>query len=621
MRHRATESGNRCAGVGETQLSQTKKVFRSVLKSGLVLAALVIAIAALAWYLAAPRGELRLAVPPSFDGDKLNDTSKTAVAADLFTRVESLVDEVQEDHEWLSLTDANQPEPLVRMPPRERPGGHTLQKLITGFIIETSFDQKSGRVALSIDGIALLESLYGMVGWQDYFLEISSIDEVACESEGEENCFEVIAHFSPSRQRINIKAKGKIDELARELAFLVLRGVVFNSEVAWKEEMRETVQPLPYVPAKLLPKSMAALEASATGIEILLKGQGYAGCGTQTDCRDRAKYWFEQAVERDAGETNPIAALGLGLIAMEEGLLSARRMMPRRLVESKLKQANTYMSKVRYDDFVRDRLESQSFASKFAGLNLAGAVLDEKFFKQISNFVCVLDAYHRGSWKECLRQIGDLDDYPKALIPYLEPAQLHARLRSAATDTEKQAGKSEVRKRLHEVETNSSLPAYPKRIRKWALQRVIILDACADPDHGISEQEFSELAKGLVNFAPHQEARLIAKVEVEGCIPVYSPVQGNQSLNTLVRQLDDDGARHRLEFALAKYYVRVNDLDLALQLLKNALPLSYVGPYVRDSDEFLSFRESKTHSEAFFEAYYAGLAGSMDLSCSGGGLF
>jgi len=616
------ENGQNAAPLNSNQTAATpKKTAKFFLASGVVFVAVVIAIAALAWVVAAPRGELRLAVPPSFDNEKAGASTKTAVAADLFKRVESLVDEVQEDHEWLSLADANLPTPLVQMPPRERPGGNPLQKLITGFIIETSIDQKTGRVALSIDGVALLESLYGVVGWQDFFLEISSIDKVDCEDVGDQKCYEVIAHFSPSTQRVNVVAKGQIGDLARELAVLVLRGVVFESEIAWNAENRGTGRPPPYVPASFLPTSVAALEASATGIEILLKGQRHPACSTQLNCREQAKSWFEQAVASDDGETNPIAALGLGLIAIEEGLLAAEALKPARLVESKLNEANNYMNKVRYDDFVRDRLASKSFVNQFNALRLTGAVLDEKFFERISNFVCVLDAYRRGSWGECLAQIGDLEGYPEVLIPYLEPAQLHAKLRSATDPTEKQAVMDEVRERLRAVETDTNLSRYRKGLRRWALQRIIVLDACVDPNPDISEQEFGELAEGLINYAPDREARVIAKVEVEGCMPVGNANDNGPPLENIVDQLGNDDARHRLEFALAKYYVRAGDYDLALELLKNALPLSHVGPYVRASEEFASFRDSASHGDAFFEAYYSNLAGPTELACRGGELF
>ena len=222
-------------------------VLLTVAKGGIWLFVAVLAVAALAWFLAAPKGELRLALDPSIRGQTTDGRDKTELAAELFQQADSLVDEAQEFHERVSLVDPNSPVPLLAMPPTQAPADMGYKSLITSFVIETSIDQQSGRVALSINGVAFLEFLYGAVGWHDYFLAISDINSISCDPpQAESSCYQIRASFSPSPLRIE-PLRGTVEEIARDLAVLVLRGVVLDNAAVWEASNKDTNSREPYL--------------------------------------------------------------------------------------------------------------------------------------------------------------------------------------------------------------------------------------------------------------------------------------------------------------------------------------------------------------------------------------
>ncbi len=582
-----------------------------ILRPAVLLVLLVIALAGLAWLLAAPRGELRLAL----DSSVQNEQEKARVAAQLFRLTDSQVDEAQRYHSRLSLRDHNAARPLVPMPPTETPGGHSLQSLITSFLVETSIDEETGRIALSIDGVALLEALYGAVGWTDYFLSISGIEELQCP---DAKCYRVFAHFSPSDLRTEV-FEGTIEEIARNLAVLVVTGVVRRTGDLWEIEPENAQKEQPYIFAASVPGRMKALEDTATGIEILQDGTGHPTCQSLSaaECLLEARGRFERALDEKQGgvRNNPLAAFGLALIATQEGFSNAATLKPDRAVEAKLQRASRLMKRARKSRFLREQLARSEFASQFDALQLGGLVLDKTFFDDVGKFVCTLESFRLGDWRGCLDQVGDIDAYPEPLKPYLEAATFYAELMELETAEERAASIMRVRQRIVAIDSDVQLRLREKSRRKWPLQRVLVLNACIYPE-STSEEVFRADADNFVDSAPDLDARRIAQVEVAGCRvgDMVMPDDNLPDVDQLVNSLDDEEARRRLELALAKYYVRVGDHASALTLLRNAIRLPHVGPYVRSAPEFEAFMESE-HAEDFIVAYFKVRPHLEELAC------
>lgn len=569
----------------------------------LILVGVVIAVTGLAWWLAAPRGELRLALESSIQADP----DEASVAAKLFQLADSEVDNAQGYHERLSFAPDTGQGALVPMPPTESPGGHTLQKIVTSFLIETSLDQETGRIAVSIDGVALLEALYGAVGRTDYFLSIVNIEDADCVNPGVGPCYKVFARFHPSDERTQV-FEGSVDEIARDLSVLVVTGVVRRAGDVWRLDPANGAQPYPYLLAASLPPRMSALEDTAKGIEILQDGTGHPACQSFTaeDCLISARTLLERAVDEKRGgvSDNPVAAFGLSLIATQEGLDAAAAFKADRFVEAKLQQAERLMRRARKSAFVREKLAA-GFADRFKGLKLQGLALNEDFYADVGKFVCTLDAYRQADWTGCLGQVGEISDYPPALTPYLQAAKFYAELMHAQDAQARATTVLTIRQALATIEADGTLTLQAKRYRRWPLHRILVLNACIHPEDA-SEAALKGDASEFVNSAPDFDARWIAKAEVAGC-PIGGdlvPAESVQRVDHLINNLNDEESRHRLELALAKYYVREGDFDGALALLKRAIQLPYVGPYVRSAPEFAPFMASGTPAEAFIDAYY-----------------
>jgi hypothetical protein len=571
--------------------------WREFLRGGVIFAVVIFLLAAFSWWIAKPRGELRLALDTSVQGDP----EKTRVAAALFQLADSQVDEAGGHHARLSFEPVDAP--LVSMPPTESPGGHTLQNLITSFVIETAVDQDTGRVALSIDGVALLEALYGVFGWYDYFLSFTNVEQIECPQSQEEPCYRVFAHFSPSEQRTETFA-GTVETISSDLAVLVMSGVVRRTGAEFNRENRD--KPEPYLFAGAIPTRMSALEKTAMGIEILEDGTSHPTCQTREvpDCRDEARKFLEEALdEKKGGETdNPVAAFALSLIATQEGLDAASALSTDTIVEAKLQLAERLMKRAQKIAFLNGKLGAPGFAKRFQALQLGGQALDENFYRNVGQFVCALDAYRQADWAGCLDKIGELQSYPSPLRPYLEAAKFYAALMHAASQEERGSILADIRQRLATLDADASLSPERRRSLKWPLQRVIVLVACV---HNEIASEGGDDAEMFLADAPDEEARRIAKVEVAGCRIGTAVIERDvvEELDQVVDTLEDAPSRHRLELALAKYYVRVGQFDDALALLKNAIELPYVGPYVRSAPEFAAFMESGGPADAFVDAY------------------
>ena len=575
-------------------------------RASVILAVVVFALAGLAWYLAAPRGELRLALDSSVQAD----AAESKVAAALFQLADSQVDDAQEYHARMSFRDPGGAGQLVAMPPTESPGGHTLQKLITSFIVQTSVDEETGRIALSIDGVALLEELYKFVGWTDYFLSITNIEDAPCADGNTAPCYRVFAHFYPSEERTKT-FEGNVDTIAHDLAVLVMRGVVRGAGDRWQVDPGNASKPRPYVFAASVPDRMAALKAAADGIEILQAGTSHPECQrlSPVQCLQEARSLFERAIDEKRGgvRDNPVAAFGLSLVATQQGLDAASALRPDREVEAKLQEAERLMRRaLTGSGFLREKLADGAFTGGLGALQLQGLVLDEEFYKTVGRFVCSLDSYRQGDWEGCLGEIGTVEDYPAPLRRYLEAARSYASLMHFEGSDERRATIEEIRQRLAEIDDDANLRAREKRVHKWPFLRVLVLNACIHPED-ITAEAFLVDAKDYVNNAPDFDARWIAKVDIAGCRigEVVAPDDVVPSVGELVDALNDDEARHRLELALAKYYVRNGDFDSALPLLKNAIRLPYVGPYVRSAPEFQAFMASGQPADEFVDAYYA----------------
>lgn len=551
------------------------------------------------WYLAAPKGELRLAIDPSVQVDE----DKARVAFSIFQTADTAIDDAQLHHARLSFRDSQ--DLPISVPSPASPGGNKLADFLTELVVETSADSKSGRIALSLDGVAVLEALYGIVGWHDHFLVIRELEEEECRDQVQASCYRIVAQLSPSSLRPD-EFHGTISSIGRDLAVLTLRGAIRKASVDWREqnEARETAPP--FLLAASTPTRMSALEATSEGISILELGPAHRDCRqiTKAACLETAQRVFERAIDqsREGTANNASAAMGLGLIEIAKALSGARDLRPDREIEQHLQSANRWITQARRSQFLRLEMARLSVTDRFDILNIDELKLDEGLFELVENYHCSLVRHRRADWHGCLERMGDLELYPAPVRPYLEAARFEARLHLAP----------DLETRVAILDSVSDVLWAPgvglkndQDLRRWLLQRVALRHVCLHPEDMVLEK-FKRLVDAVIDDAPSEHDHYEVTIEAAACdhavdFPASSEVE--KIINHLGSLSAEEG-RYRLELALAKYYVRVNDLDAAVARVKQALELPYAGSFVRNSPAFRPLMSSRHHKRDFIRSSF-----------------
>ena len=195
------------------------------------------------------------------------------------------------------------PESLLRFLRRNRRAGMKLRNLITGFTTKTTVDTGSSEVALSIDGLSLLEFAYSKIpSWRNRFLVFRDLKKIDCQQTSDLTCYRVFALFHPSKLRPE-KFSGTPEEIGMDLANLIVRATVRNAGDLWRTSTKNSSASPPYLLETSLPVSMSALKATAQGVAILRNGSSDSHCRsvTKNDCINLAVKQFDVAFKRSGG--------------------------------------------------------------------------------------------------------------------------------------------------------------------------------------------------------------------------------------------------------------------------------------------------------------------------------
>jgi hypothetical protein len=458
-----------------------------------------------------------------------------------------------------------------------------------------------------------VEESYELFGLHDYFVVIREIEP--CRPAAEEKCWRIVAQYWPSRMRPEVFI-GTEDQLARDLAVLVLRGAVQNQGDVWRRTAaaREGAAP-PFLMAAATPTSMTALEATARGLQILTLGREHPQCRkkaeTKLECILLALAAFQQSDELEQ-TLNPVAAFGHALIELDAAFTAARNMERELTVESHLRHAEGWTSLARQSEFLRSTMDRTDLGSGFKLLELHGIVPGDDLIHLSRRFACALANYRRANWQDCVSEINDLKgvlDFPPPLQPYVEAALIDASLTEATADH----FDSQFKALMHRL--SSSVDADAEH-SKYQLRRVALKHACEREDT-LDDDSFAALVRATSDNAPnrstHQEAIVLAAACRQG---QRFPTEAD--LNPIVDSVEamqDDEERHRFELLLAQYRMRQGRLDAALDLARRALPLPWTRPYVLKAPEFAEMISSPVYGPEFVKASFATATLSELESC------
>jgi hypothetical protein len=538
---------------------------------------------------AIPRGELRLA---SFSS-VAEDQAKLELATTLFQRADAALFDAETYHKQLSSAVGDGAYDIA-IPPPAAPGATGLKQFVEDLSVDGSIGDISGKLNL----LAILEKSYEWFGFHDFFMVIRELEPVGCPDGAQGDCRRVVAQYWPSPMRPD-EFVGTKEELGRDLAVLVLRGQVRNKGDEWRRVAAADVAP-PFLMAPETPSSMAALEATAKGMEILTLGESHPDCLDQAElaCIDLAREAFRLSIERE-NTVHPAAAFGQALIELDAALRAARDLDPALTVESHLSKAEVRTSRARQSEFLRLAMDRSDLGPRFSLLDLHGLAPGETSIDVARRFACSLADYRRANWQGCISEIGELQNFPLPLQPYVEAALIDASLTEAADDDSFKTQLDALDKRLSSSSGQNTSDA------DHLLGRVMLKHACTRTNT-LDDDGFAELVRRATDNAPHGTARQEAMIQAAACRPTQEfPSEADlQPLIASMEAMPDGKERHGFELLLSQYRIRQGQLDAALDLAKRALQLPWTGPYVRKAPEFAAMIASPDHGRGFIEASF-----------------
>ncbi len=568
-------------------------------KIGLGAVTCILLLVGFVWFLAMPRGELRLVLDPAIQSDE----TKARLAFSVFQRAETDVGEAEKHHGTLSFRRAARVQ--VAVPPTASPGGNRLADFITDFVVKTSVDSESGQIALSLNGIAVLEALYGTFGIHDYFLVVTDMGEIECLEGKDPPCLRIIAKFSPSSLRPE-EFKGTLEELGQDLAVMIVRGAVSRAGNEWRQINREKDVSPPFLLAASTPENMSSLEATAVGMAILKMGESHPKCtavAKREECRKRAEEAFLDAIASRLNDnvSNSPAALGLALIELDKSFSGSQSHQHAEKIETSLKKAHRWLKAARQSWYLRESIQDTSALNQFGLLKIEGVALDESLYDLVERYICALHSYRRADWQGCIDKIGDPKTYPLPIRPYIEAANLEARLH-LATDPRLRV---EILKGVESIIfAKPSRFSAEKNLRQLLYQRVAARYMCMNPDD-FDARQFEEISRAIIVNPLVSKGLSEVILEVSDCYPNASlPFRLDlENIKSEINGTSTGVSVHRIQLELAKYFVRVNDLDNALVHAKKALPLPYAGTFIQNSPAFKPLMKSDDHGWKLIRAH------------------
>lgn len=550
-----------------------------------------------AWFAGMPRGELRLASFPSV----AQDEEKIVLATTLFQRADAAVADAEKHHRQLSFAIASTNYD-IEIPPPAAPKGSDLRTFVSDLSLDTAGNAGGTNFSISYNALAILEKTYQWIGKTDYFVVIRDLQSEKCSDSGETSCWRMVAQYWPSLMRPS-EFSGTKDQLARDLAVLVMRGAAHNQGVTWRRQAARD-EPPPFLLADATPNTMESLESAAKGIEILTIGESHPKCQgrSEAECLGSARAEFDLSMALDES-LSPAAAYGLALIELDSALRAARKLAVELEVETFLTNAEKWTVQASGSRFLRSLMKSERLATKFGLLELNGVSPGEHMIDVARRFACALAEYRRANWKSCLEQIKELEDFPAPLRPYLEAAFLDSSFYEAVETGASLAEQLDALKKRLPI-SGAEAPSNSGEL--FMLRRVMLRHACRRQG-ALSRDEFEFIAQEAAHDAPnqilHNEAIILASACRQG-----QNYPGENEIATIIAEVDampEGKERRHYELLLSQYWIRRGKMDLAFALAKSALELPWTRFFVRQAPEFAPMIESDPHGDAFIRESFA----------------
>lgn len=387
----------------------------------------IIGLIALLWYLARPRGDLRIAI----------DAGQTEEAAkDIRGRFNSAHQQANNKdtlvafHNRLGLGL----QAIVKSPVPGQPG--PLQEALSDLIklkdTSFSFDATVLKFEGEFNGNNILKAMYGWVGWHDHYLVVKNFGPCSTPPvvPDADTCRQMTAAVWPIDNGGTTVA-GTTQQLAADLAVYLFK-TFLNKGIDSK-----TVDPAKAIPPAELSNDYLSLEKAARGIEILEQGTSHSSCvsGTPEVCRKAAREMFDQARLRDA--TNAYAQLGTGLLKLRDVLQMARdggRVFP---VLHALTEAGNHLGAARFHSpTLQQFLDNKDKLARFKLLDLGASHVTSGFIESVAHASRAYHAFVAAKYRDQLDHTKRAD-LPEQLKSYLRGFEYEARL--VLTDSAQEA--------------------------------------------------------------------------------------------------------------------------------------------------------------------------------------
>ena len=556
---------------GAAVLSGIRGLFR-----GRVILILLLLIVGFAWFLGKPNGELYLAGLP----DVLSKPEKKELASRLFQSADATIEKAASLYGLLPLA-VDFVRHDVPIPPPAPPSEGGIKKFLPDFDIDATLEQESSRISLQVNALEMLQATYSVFGYSNFYIVFRSVDQVACAPGVQGKCWQIVAQYWPSLMHPE-RLIGNEDQLAEDLAVLVVRGALRNEGDEWRRHAAPA-DPPPFIMAAETPSTMLGLEATAKGMQMLKLGKSHPECQgkSEEECIEAARALFQLSIDRER-TLNPVASFGAALIEIDAAQKAARRLESDVRVESHLNQAEVWANRAMQSEFLRTTVALNGDNLKFGLLDLGGLVPDPQLVDLSRRFACALADYRRAQWDGCIAKVGKPSDFPPALQPYVDAAKIDASLGAPAAGLDPKAELRKLSARIAGLEAQA--PRDANMI--FMLRRVLLRHACGRPER-FDPSGFDDLIRRTLDYASSRQARSEVFVEAASCFsgqtfPAGTDVEAVRSAAALM----PDEERERFMFLLSQHRLRSGDLEGAFDFAKEALQLPWAGAYIRTAVEF-----------------------------------
>ena len=533
-----------------------------------------------------------------------SDAKNVDIVDELFHHAEVNVDSAFGAHYDLSkLISGNTAERLNS--PKFIDGESRLRRIIKSLGIQISDKNTLPGMKGELDLVSLIELAYAQLGFVDYRLHVvSASDDNSCKSDSESSeCLRLNVKFissSPSGANLSQTLQGSSEDVGRDLATFVMRGIVRQSGDAWRRENANDLSAVPpYLFSDEVPNSLDRIEATVEGLTMLRDG-----CSTATtNCLLDAKKRLLDAVPSLTTETgripstdNPAAMLGLALLDLHAAMENARLGHPAHAheIELNLWDMDRFFSSAIDSHSLRKTIKNSGvpkFPHVFGDMEIERAILFESIGKHL---VCALWAYRRAKWNVCLDRTRGISTLPIELQPYFHAVRYNARVHHAESRKSEALGIAdsilqEIRTTMSGLTGNASSDVYI-----WPLRFVEFALVCnqTSPQQNI-ENDFGQ---ALLRQPVSQTRQIIAIVEDFRC---RKETISTHDIDDLLADMQlDEGSYEQAVFhyEVARHFARSGIHDEAMVHFEKASNVPWAFVAFTDHPDFSLLRDENRGS-------------------------